>query len=262
MRTLSTRITSGLPTINLKYACRRATLVVVLIWATLVLPLPHADAATGGAKGLPILLVHGIYDDGTALLPLQHALEAAGYRCYVPDFRPSDGHLGLADLAHKLRITTDQHYGPRQPIFVVGFSLGGLVARYYLEILGGAARCRGLVTVSTPHAGTLTAYLIGGEGARDLRPFSPFLRTLWRGEPRLAALPLTSLWNPADLVIFPSFSSVGWAAKNQVVFCSSHPVMIRSRVTIRTVLRTLARENPPAANGSQPRRQARPLTPR
>ena len=140
------------------------------------------------------------------------------------------------------------------------FSLGGLVARYYLEILGGTARCRGLITVSTPHAGTLTAYLIGGQGARDLRPFSPFLRTLWRDEPRLAALPLTSVWNPADLVIFPSFSSAWTAAENQVVFCSSHPVMIRSRVTIRAVLRTLARENPPATGGLQPGRRARSPT--
>ena len=85
----------------------RATLVVALVWTTLFLSLFHASATTGEAKPLPILLVHGIYDDGTALLPLRHALEAAGYRCYVPNFQPSDGHLGLADLARKLRTATE-----------------------------------------------------------------------------------------------------------------------------------------------------------
>ena len=211
------------------------------MFLALLLAVVHGRAAVVEAKPLPVLLIHGIYDDGTALLPLQHALEAAGYRCYIPAFGPTDGRAGLTDLARKLRTATDQHFGPRQPVFVVAFSLGGLVARYYLEELGGAKRCRGLVTVSTPHAGTLTAYLIGGQGARDLRLFSPFLRTLWRDEPALDALPLVSVWNPLDLIIFPSFSSAWPSAETRLVLCSSHPVMIRSRVTIRVVLREIAR---------------------
>ena len=201
---------------------------------------------------LPILLVHGI---AAAMRPLQRALEATGYRCYTPTLRPADGHLGLAGLARKLRVATDQHFGPRQPVLVVAFSLGGLVARDYLELLGGAKRCRGLVTVSTPHAGTVDAYLIGGQGARDLRPFSPFLRTLWNTEPTLDPVPLVSVWNPLDLVIFPSTNSLWPSARIRLTLCSSHPVMIRSRVTIRVVLREAARlENESAAvHEGQPR---------
>ena len=203
-------------------------------------PLPAKSAPVRPGK-LPILLVHGIYDDGTALRPLQHALEAAGYRCFTPALLPADGHLGLADLARKLRAANDEHFGPRQPVLVVAFSLGGLVARDYLELLGGAKRCRGLVTVSTPHAGTLDAYAIGGQGAHDLRPYSPFLRTLWGAEHALDSTPLVSVWNPLDLVIVPSTSSVWLRARNEVAFCSSHPAMIRSRLTFRVVLRAVAR---------------------
>lgn len=222
-------------------------LAFVFAWVTNTLSPPvHAAPATNPRpKPIPILLVHGIYDDGTALRPLQRALENAGYECFTPTLRPADGHLGLAELARQLRVATDTHFGPRQPVFVVAFSMGGLIARDYLEHLDGATRCRGLLTVSTPHAGSLTAYLIGGQGARDLRPFSPFLRSLWHDKATLANLSLTSCWNPLDLVIFPSFSSVWPGARERLILCSSHPVMIRSRVVIRAILRQLARDNPP-----------------
>lgn len=208
-------------------------------------------------KALPIVLVHGIYDDGTALRPLQQALEAAGYECFAPALHPTDGRLGLADLAGKLRVAVDARFGRRQPVLMVAFSMGGLIARWNLEELGGAARCRGLLTVSTPHAGSVMAFLIGGQGARDLRPFSPFLRTLWHDKETLSGMPLVSVWNPLDLVIVPSFSSEWQGAKNRLVLCSSHPVVIRSRVTIRNVLREIARLQGAARESLRPQQKGR-----
>src|SRR5262249_51968103 len=40
---------------------------------------------------------------------------------------------------------------------LVCHSMGGLIARYWLEVLGGWARCRGLVTIATPDRGSLDA---------------------------------------------------------------------------------------------------------
>ncbi len=37
--------------------------------------------------------------------------------------------------------------------------MGGVVSRYYLQRLGGLARVRRFVTISSPHHGTVTAYL-------------------------------------------------------------------------------------------------------
>jgi hypothetical protein len=37
--------------------------------------------------------------------------------------------------------------------------MGGLVARYYLEVLGGWEKCRALFTFGTPHRGSLNAAL-------------------------------------------------------------------------------------------------------
>src|SRR5690606_41822734 len=40
---------------------------------------------------------------------------------------------------------------------LIAHSMGGLVARYYLEVLGGWDSCRALITFGTPHRGSLNA---------------------------------------------------------------------------------------------------------
>ena len=43
---------------------------------------------------------------------------------------------------------------------MVGHSLGGLIARYYVTRLGGDERVHTLVTLGTPHSGTYSAYAL------------------------------------------------------------------------------------------------------
>jgi pimeloyl-ACP methyl ester carboxylesterase len=42
-------------------------------------------------------------------------------------------------------------------VILIGHSMGGLVGRYYAEALGGWPNCRALITLGTPHRGSLNA---------------------------------------------------------------------------------------------------------
>lgn len=55
--------------------------------------------------------------------------------------------------------------GPGAKVILIGHSMGGLIARYYLEVLGGHEQCRALFTFGTPHRGSLNALgsLAGGQ---------------------------------------------------------------------------------------------------
>ena len=44
-------------------------------------------------------------------------------------------------------------------VFLVAHSVGGLVARHYVQRLGGSHYCDGLITMATPHQGTWFALL-------------------------------------------------------------------------------------------------------
>ncbi len=75
----------------------------------------------------------------------------------------SDTFRGLYPMSEKLssialRIRKEKGFR-RTKIFLVAHSAGGLVARYYVQLLGGSHYCDGLITLGTPHSGTWVAAL-------------------------------------------------------------------------------------------------------
>jgi pimeloyl-ACP methyl ester carboxylesterase len=103
----------------------------------------------------------------------------------------ADGVRGLYRMAEKLstvalRIRKDRELG-RTRIHLVAHSAGGLVARYYVQLLGGSAYCDTLITLGTPHSGTRVAALglfthlvLKARCLFHMLPISPFIRRLNR----------------------------------------------------------------------------------
>jgi pimeloyl-ACP methyl ester carboxylesterase len=63
-------------------------------------------------------------------------------------------------------------------IHVIGHSLGGLIARYYVQRLGGDKRVHTCVTLGTPHQGTMAARLLPWPLVRQVRPDSDLMAEL------------------------------------------------------------------------------------
>lgn len=62
---------------------------------------------------------------------------------------------------------------------ILGFSIGGLIARYYLQEMEGYPSLGRGAFVSTPHAGTYFGYLgFFSPAGRQVRPGTPFIRNL------------------------------------------------------------------------------------
>jgi len=83
-----------------------------------------------------VVFVHGILDSGSIFNDMIAFFEAHGITCYAPSLTPSDGRTGLENLASQLK-----HYiyceEFDQQITIVSFSMGALIARYYLQELDG-----------------------------------------------------------------------------------------------------------------------------
>ncbi len=80
--------------------------------------------------------------------------------------------------------------------------MGGLIARYYVQRLDGDARVHTLVTLGTPHAGTLPARLIPHRLARQLRPDSDLVAELASRRPA-AATRFLAVWSDLDQMMVP-----------------------------------------------------------
>src|SRR5262249_36305304 len=93
-------------------------------------------------------------------------------------------------------------------IDLVGHSEGGLIGRYYVQKLDGAARVRHLVTLGTPHRGTRWAYtghLVRRvlPSLRQMAPGSPLLRDL-ADDSFPTSVRLTSIYSHQDSMCPPS----------------------------------------------------------
>jgi len=186
-----------------------------------------------------VVLVHGFLETGNTFRTLKKRLERQGVQCLVPKLRPSDGRGGLEGLAERLKQDIEAAYGPRQPISIVAFSMGGLVSRHYLQNLGGAARCEMLCTISSPHKGTQAAWLYPSKGAEQMRPGSEFLAELGKTEARLGRMPVVSYRTPMDLIILPPVSSVWDRAENLEYPVLMHPLMLTSNAVLTDLERRL-----------------------
>ncbi|MBD2102804.1 alpha/beta fold hydrolase [Leptolyngbya sp. FACHB-261] len=174
----------------------------------------------------PVLLVHGIDDTELIFTPLRAHLEEQGWTVHTLNLRPNNGDVGLDKLAAQVRDRADQLFAPSERFDLVGFSMGGIVSRYYVQRLGGLERVERFITIASPHHGTWMGFARNNLGAAQMRPNSPFLRELNRDVATLEKVQFTSLWTPYDLMIVPANSSELPVGRNLQVPILTHAWMI------------------------------------
>ena len=157
--------------------------------------------------------------------PLVATLEQHGCRCFAPSLQPNDFRFGARDLSLKLSGEIDAHFGTKEPFVLVGFSMGGLVSRDYVQNLGHGGRVRALFLISTANQGTLWAALSPRHGVRELAPGSAFLHQLNADLSAWNGIPVFAYWTPLDFVVFPSTNSRCAFGHTRAIFCLLHPSM-------------------------------------
>ncbi|MET9217593.1 esterase/lipase family protein [Streptomyces sp. NPDC088197] len=145
----------------------------------------------------PVVLVHGTFGNGTDnWLAFAPYLVQRGYCVYSFDYGmlpgvPLIGGLGpIADSAQQLSDFTDRVLAASgtSKVDIVGHSQGGMMPRYYLRFLGGAAKVNALVALAPDNHGTtldgLTKLLPYFPGAADaLHGITPGLADQVAGSP-------------------------------------------------------------------------------
>ncbi|HRG99203.1 MAG TPA: alpha/beta fold hydrolase [Polyangiaceae bacterium] len=150
-----------------------------------------------------VVLIHGFMASAGVFRPMRKALEDAGAK--VASFSHAPGE-GVARIAKKLvRLMAHLPHGAH--VHLVGHSLGGVVARYYVQELHGARKVAQTISIASPFFGTrhakLFPYLVG----RDLHQESEVLDRL-RARAHEHDVPHLSLVAEADRVVVPETSAM------------------------------------------------------
>jgi triacylglycerol lipase len=175
------------------------------------------------ASGTPIVLLHGIVDNRSAFAVLRRTLRRRGYgRITTVNYSmlTSDVRTAAAALArHVERVCSQTGY---EQVFLVGHSLGGIIARYYVQRLGGDERVNTVITLGSPHAGTQTARLLPLKVARQLRPGSDLMVEL--AMPTSCTSRFVAIYSDRDEVVLPNRSA-----------SLEHPDLVVTRVRVHGV---------------------------
>lgn len=155
------------------------------------------------AAGTPIVLVHGIFDNRSIFTLLRRGLHRRGfgstyalnYSALTDDVRAVSQRLGT--LIEQVCDETGH-----ERVHVVGHSLGGLIGRYLVQRLGGDERVHTLVTLGTPHGGTLPAHIVPLELARQMRIDSDLIAELAEPAPDCRTRFL-AFWSDIDQLVIP-----------------------------------------------------------
>ncbi len=152
-----------------------------------------------------VVLIHGYLANRSTLFPVAAYLRLRGVQQVLSfNYRSSDG-VEQAALALREYLRRNVRGGR---IDLVCHSLGGLVARVYIQELGGARRVDRCVTLGTPHRGTYNSYWLNSRVGRELRPDSPLLSRLHGSRASAPGVRFLSLVAGSDNLVVPRvFSS-------------------------------------------------------
>ena len=159
----------------------------------------------------PIIFIHGLWNTSSIFSSFTSKLDDMGIEYFAPTLEHSYGMTSIVDLSNLLNNLILKKYGLVKEIDIVGFSMGGIIGRYWLKNFNGYKRTRRFITVGSPHNGTLTAQLVPKypfRGISEMKINSRLLRYLMKYDFLLDDIECISFFTYWDLMVFP-----GWWAK-------------------------------------------------
>ncbi|MEU5287647.1 alpha/beta fold hydrolase [Streptomyces sp. NPDC020755] len=166
---------------------------------------PKATALPVAATAAPpVVLLHGFIDNRSVFVVLRRALTRHGHRhLEALNYSPLTRDIRTAAELLGRHVEEICERTGHSRVDVVGHSLGGLIARYYVQRLGGDRRVRTLVTLGTPHGGTAVAPGAGVHPiVRQMRGGSSLIEELRAPAPGCRTR-FVSFWSELDQVMVP-----------------------------------------------------------
>ena len=162
----------------------------------------------------PIILIHGLWNTSSIFSFITSKLDEQGVEYFAPTLNHSFGMTSIVELTNLIDQLILEKYGMQQEIDVLGFSMGGIIGRYWINKFNGYKRTKRFITIGSPHNGTLASQLVPKypfRGISEMKINSSLLRDLANYDYFLNDIDCISFFTYWDLMVFP-----GWRANLNV----------------------------------------------
>ena len=218
-------------------------LAAVAVFAALLLP-------ASAAASEPVVLVHGTFGDSTNWGYIAPQLDA---ETFAIDY----GNRGTGDIRESAQQLADFVDGVlaqtgASKVDIIGHSQGGMMPRYYVKNLGGAAKVDDLIGLSPSNHGTDLAAAEGGTcvACTQQAAGSEFLTELNAGDETPGDVDYTVIQTRYDEVVTPFASAFLDGATNVLLQdkcradVSEHLTIVVNQNAVQWIKNALARSGP------------------
>jgi len=155
---------------------------------------------------IPVLFVHGFFCNGGFWRPTIDVLRKRGLD-HLYTMNLDTPKVGIPKHAEALAAKVEElcEATGAEKVILVGHSMGGVVARTYVQRLDGERRVHHIISLGSPHHGTCFAKRALAPDGREMAIGHPWLNALNREVPK--DVPITSIYSVHDNIVAPQDSS-------------------------------------------------------
>jgi pimeloyl-ACP methyl ester carboxylesterase len=203
-------------------------------------------------KAPDVVMLQGFGTGPRCMRPVADHLKANGLHCAAAPTGGLLGHLQTASIRRAAKRLTRYlaKLPPGHKPWILGHSIGGIIARWAIQRGGAHPHVAGLITLGSPHqgcpaavAGVVIAASMLSTAPWSILPGAPLIRQLGKS-PWPMGLPFISITSNADLLCRPKWGQVDFAddvlVRNMVVDGLGHTKMLRDPKLLNVIVQLMA----------------------
>ena len=191
------------------------------------------------SKRNPIILIHGLWNTADIFHSITSKLDEIGIEYFAPTLEHEYGMTSIVELTNSLNDLILEKYGFEQELDIFGFSMGGIIGRYWIKKFNGYKRTRQFITVGSPHNGTLASQLVPKypfRGISEMKINSKFLRELANNDFFLDDIECINFFTYWDMMVFPGWWTNLNFGKKISVKVYKHRNLVRNKSVVNKII--------------------------
>ncbi len=190
----------------------------------------------------PVVLIHGLWNSGEIFNLFIKKLDDKNIEYFAPTLKHDFGKISIIEITKSLNKLIIEKYGYEKKIDIIGFSMGGLIARNWIYRFEGYKRTEKFISIGSPHFGTLTAQLVPSfllKGISEMKISSRFLIDLSKFDYLLENVECISFFTNWDLMVFPGWKAYLPRGNSYSLRIFKHKDLIRDERAIEVIFKEL-----------------------
>jgi len=190
----------------------------------------------------PIVLIHGLWNNSEIFKQVFKKLDKHKVEYFAPTLLHKFGMVSIKELAKSLDKEIVYNLGTETEIDIVGFSMGGIIGRYWIKKLKGFKRTKRFISIGSPHKGTLTAQIIPRyplKGISEMKINSGLLKELSLENNRLDYIDCISFYTIWDLMVFPGWNAYLPRGKKISLNILKHKNLVRNPYAVNEIVKEI-----------------------